>query len=390
MKLAYNLSNVKDAVHKWQHLEDDTVIDVMLAVYLINNVQSTDPLWMLFIAPPSSGKTELLRAFGNHPGAYFLSNLTPNTLISGKVQEIKDKHGNKIEKDVSLLPKLNGKTLIIKEFGTVLSLRPDQRAEILSQLREVYDGMYTKEFGTGKSIKWKGHIGVMAACTPVYDKHYGVISSLGDRFLLYRIENIAKRKMGIKAQKVVGQEIEMRDELESVFHNFINQFEEFEKPGGPEIEAAINTEIKEAILTLACFCAAARTTIERSPYDRDSIDYVPEPEGPPRLTKQFMQLAIGLAFVHGKDEVDQDIYEIVRKVGLDLLPKQRLRVINCLKSSEKGLSQVAISKHISLPRTTVRRRLEDLNMVGLAKEDDSGLWHLTKDAATMLQEIGGN
>jgi hypothetical protein len=55
----------------------------------------------------------------------------------------------------------------------------------------------------------------MAACTPVYDKHYGVIGTLGDRFLLYRTAIKEDEKMGLQAQKIVGREAEMREEIKT-------------------------------------------------------------------------------------------------------------------------------------------------------------------------------
>ena len=57
--------------------------------------------------------------------------------------------------------------MVIKEFTTVLSMKHEVRAEELSQLREVYDGKYSKSFGTGKTISWEGHVGLVGACTPV-------------------------------------------------------------------------------------------------------------------------------------------------------------------------------------------------------------------------------
>jgi hypothetical protein len=37
-----------------------------------------------------------------------------------------------------------------------------------------------KAFGNGKVLAWEGHVGLLGAVTPVYDKHYSVIGSLGE------------------------------------------------------------------------------------------------------------------------------------------------------------------------------------------------------------------
>ena len=73
-------------------------------------------------------------------------------------------------------------------------------------------------------FKWKGRVGLLGACTPVYDKHYAVVGSLGDRFLLYRTNNENLEEMGLRAQKMVGQERTMRQEIKEAVHKFIDQF----------------------------------------------------------------------------------------------------------------------------------------------------------------------
>ena len=159
-KLKYPLSEVKTIANKWLHLEDDTIIDVIIATHIANKIGG-DPIWLLTIAPPSNAKTEILRAFNDHPDTYFLSSLTASTFISGKKAE-------KSDPNPSLLFKLNDKTLILKDFTTILSMRHEQRQEIISQLREIHDGSCSKAFGTGQTIFWKGHVGLIAACTPIY------------------------------------------------------------------------------------------------------------------------------------------------------------------------------------------------------------------------------
>jgi len=121
-------------VKKHLLLDDYRVVDIILAV-VIANLFKTDPLWMLIIGASSTAKTELLAALEGLPMMFFLSDLTTNTLISGK-------------KDASLLPKLDKKIMVMKDFTTILSKRPDDLKMIMGHLREVYDGKLTKAYGT--------------------------------------------------------------------------------------------------------------------------------------------------------------------------------------------------------------------------------------------------
>ena len=114
-------------------LDDYTVVDIILAV-VIANLFKTDPLWMLIIGASSTAKTELLAALDGLPMMFFISDLTTNTLVSGK-------------KDASLLPRLTDKIICMKDFTTILSKRPDDLKIIMGHLREVYDQKFTKSYG---------------------------------------------------------------------------------------------------------------------------------------------------------------------------------------------------------------------------------------------------
>jgi hypothetical protein len=353
---------VKEAIKPWLYLEDEGIIDVMCATVIANQFK-TDPLWMIFIGPPSHAKTELLRALDGHPSAYFLSNLTPATMVSGK-----PKKGS----DPSLLPKLNGKTLVMKDFTTVLTMRSENQAEILSQFREIYDGSYSKGFGTGKQFFWKGHVGLIAACTPVYDKHYSVIGSLGDRFMLYRIESTRDEDVGIQAQRIVGQEEKMRKEIREAIHKFLDQFKTLEN-----IQFEKDELVNRDIVTLACWCAYARCPVDRDRYTQ-CVQYLPQPEGPARLVKQFMQLGMALALTHSKRVIDLPVYKTLKKIGRDLISAQRLSILRHLWE-EKIFEHARIwkvtkeiSDGLNMPATTTKMLLEDLMIVGLLNRKRAG------------------
>lgn len=129
------------------------MIDMAMATYMANRLDA-DPVWIFFNGPPASSKTEILMSMKNHRETFFLSALTKNTFLSGKSKKDKDTGE---EKDCSLLPYMTGKLVVIKDFTTVLSLQKDARAEIYSQLREIYDGHFAKAFGAGDGRKsWDG------------------------------------------------------------------------------------------------------------------------------------------------------------------------------------------------------------------------------------------
>jgi hypothetical protein len=381
-ELQYLLTEVKNVAEKWLHLDDKNIIQVIMGTFIANQFNA-DPCWVNVVGPPSSAKTELLRAFDDHEKAYFLSNLTPSTLVSGK----DTKNG-----EPSLLPKLTDKFVVLKDFTTVLAMRSENQQEIIAQLREIYDGKYSKVFGTGKEFSWRGRIGLIAACTPAYDKHYAITGALGERFLLYRTGGGNNIKMGLQAQQIVGKEGEMRAEIKRAVHDFINGFEGIKK----EIQLEPDDEINQMIVALACVVASGRCPVERDRYAK-CVLYDPEPEGTPRLVKQLMQMGMGVTIANGKNQFDDQIYNVLKKIARDQLPVQRLKIIEHLwkeKATEylmEWRKTKEVADAVKKPSYTTLLILEDLMIIGCLnrKQDGDGenspyLWQLTTDFCQFL------
>ncbi|MBN1546015.1 MAG: hypothetical protein JW902_05075, partial [Syntrophaceae bacterium] len=303
------MQDVKEVTRKWLLIKDEAVIDVIIASIVANMLES-DPLWMSVIAPPSSAKTELLRATAGSDSIYLLSSLTPTTLISGMKGR-----GNL---NPGLLFKLTNKILVIKDFGTILTLRNEQLSEILSQLREIYDGNYSKAFGTGKTFTWEGKLGLLAGATPIIDKYSSLHQALGERFLQFRLKGDNPQEVARKAKEAVGKEALMRQELQEVYGGFIDQFEQ--RQNG--INITIPPEIDQKIINLACLCAQARTGVIRDRYTQ-AIEVLPEAEGPGRLIKQFTNLGIALTLINQHNTMTDAVYKLLRRVGKDTLPALR-------------------------------------------------------------------
>ena len=129
---------VKRCFQKWLFLSDPFVLDIVFGAYVAHQLPG-ERVWLLIVAPAGGMKTELIRAFELVPDAFSLSTLSGRSLISGARVEG--------EEDPSLLPKLDGKMLLIKDFTCILTLPASERREILGTLRDIYDGYSSKVFG---------------------------------------------------------------------------------------------------------------------------------------------------------------------------------------------------------------------------------------------------
>lgn len=403
-RLEYPLGKVKKTVNKYLYLEDDRILDVLLAVYIANQVINTDPVWLLLIASSSNAKTELLRALDGLDDVYFLSEMTEKTFISGDKQP-------KGQQNPSLLFRITDKILVFKDFTTVLSMYREKRSAIIAQLREIADGKFSKAFGTGEEIAWEGKVGFLGACTHAYFKHHSVINTMGERFLIYRNDNINPIRMGEKAAEMTGKETKFRKKMKKSFHRFCKQFTKIEET--VTINIRVRPKIDNKIIQLASLVAVARTGVDRDRY-KGTLNYTPHPEGPARLVKQLKTMAISLAIVHGKSNITKNIINIVKKIACDAVPELRIEILkflwdekaiqdekNYLSFQQKKwvrTSDVAIG--INKPINTVKRVLEDLMTLKVVNRriEDQGrgekgrnqpyLWQISWEISQLIENTG--
>jgi hypothetical protein len=343
-----------DLIDKWLLIADRCLVKVLVATVIANKLKG-DPVWLFLVTASGGTKTELIRGLSKIDGIYQLSDLTPQSFLSGE----------KSNKNASLLLRLrNDVILTLKDFTTVLTMHRDKRHVILSQLREIYDGEYRKEFGTGETKEWKGKLGFIAGVTPIIDTHYSIYQTLGERFIQYRPIQASPIEISKRAMGNSGYESEMREEIQDAFADFISGIKI------PIEKIDLPSELKEKIAYLSSFCARARSGIVRDGYSTREIQLIPEPELPTRLSKQLAILCSALFLIGG--EFAKEDYELIFKVGMDSLPQNRRLIIARLSESNDYLETKNIAMEIGYPTNTTRRILEDLHGLGLLERASLG------------------
>jgi hypothetical protein len=178
-------------------LADRDLIRITIAAILGNQMMNRRPIWLMLVAPPSSGKTTALSALNglkvtNKAGEFVepihsISDITENSFASG---------AQRSDGEVSLLFKIpKGGVMVFKDFTSILSKNAYAKRIVMGQLREIYDGSYVKRTGTGKDVKWEGKIGALAGVTESVYQHLESMSVMGDRFMLYQVPQPDRKKM---------------------------------------------------------------------------------------------------------------------------------------------------------------------------------------------------
>lgn len=364
---------LEEVVHKWLLIKDKGIIRVVAGSVIANKLKA-DPVWLFIVTASGGTKTELLRGLNKIDGIYPLSDLTPQTFLSGE-------KGNK---NASLLLRLPSEVILTqKDFTTVLTMHRDKRHAILSQLREIYDGQFKKEFGTGESKEWNGKMGFLAGVTSVIDHHYSIYQTLGERFIQYRPVQPNPIELSLKAMNNAGNEIQMREEIQNAFADFIAGVKI------PDSKIDVSEDLKNNIAYLSTFCVRARSGVVREGYSTREIELIPEAELPTRLSKQLITLASAFSLISG--EFSDEDYELIYKIGMDTLPQTRRQTLEVLIKSDDYLETAEIAMNIDYPTNTTRRILEDLHGLRLINRQSQGRgyadrWIMRDDTRELLDK----
>jgi hypothetical protein len=185
------LTDVVATFRRWLHLDDPAPVYAVAAAIVANRAAG-DPVWLLVVSAPSTGKAELLSAAAGLPYVCSVATLTASALLSGtsKRERTKDATGGVLRQvgDFGIL--------LAKDFTSVLAQNRDTRAEALAALREVYDGRWDRAVGTdgGRILSWRGKCGLLGGVTPAFDGYHAVVSTLGDRFCCYGCRTSTRRR----------------------------------------------------------------------------------------------------------------------------------------------------------------------------------------------------
>jgi hypothetical protein len=342
-----------DVYAKHFRTADTAPLDAVLAAVATADWPG-DPPWLYLVGPPSSGKTELVRAFDGLPSTFHLSSLTPNCLVSG-LRDGKD-----------LLPELDRKTLIVKDFTMTLAMHRENRDALFGALRDAYDGSFAKAFGTVGTKRYESRFNLVAAVTSAIEEYYTVQAVLGQRFLLVRT-SFPSEYDADDARDIEAVRAELRDLVAAVVRN------RKRLPDCPPISAELSAECK----ALATEVALLRTHVSRDGYSHE-IATLPEPEAPARLSNQLIKMARGLAAVRARSDVTDDEIALVRRIARDTIPGLPRRLLEAFAGGAETID--AAARATGLPRRTVERKAEELVLLGTLSEDSTGKPYMYRPA----------
>jgi hypothetical protein len=378
------LADVEQTFARWLQDDDPVPTRAVLAAYVANRKLDGDPVWLMLVGGSGIGKTERLIPVSVMPDVAMVSSISGEAaLLSGTktADRAKDATGGLLRR----IP-ANGGVLVLKDFTSILSMQRDARNAVLGALREIHDGRWDREVGAdgGRILTWTGRLGLLAGCTTAIDSAHGVMSTMGTRFVLVRLTGEPDSRAGLAAAALAhtGTETPMRTELRDAVRGLLENLH-----GEPH---PLDADVRGHLVALAQLVSLARSPVDRDRDNHGEISLVLDPEAPTRVVKMLGQMwcACGLLKLNRVES-----WDVVRRVGLDSIPKLRRAVIlHLAEPGSEPTTTTAVGEGVDHPTRTTRRALEDLTAHGVVVryaggEGKADLWQLSADAKGWLATV---
>jgi hypothetical protein len=329
---------------------DIEALEIVLAACVAHPHLKLEPVWLFVVGPSGSGKTSMtIQAAMGIPNAILVGDVTSKTFLSA--------WSGKKDHDCSLLSRIGSHGIILmKDFTTVISKRPEERGMVAAQLREIYDGTFVKSTGMGTHQTWSGKITLIAASTPALEREWGLMRDLGERFMTVRWsrgDGIATARAAYRQSPDTGRQLRI------LSAKYVSEADK-ELPSIPE-------DMIERIYRLAEITAISRAKVVRTEAsnNRQIVD-VPEPEAPTRISRCLTTLISAHAALHRRPVIPEDI-RIAIRVAMDSIPIRRYQILANIPRGA-GIQLDHLQTALGRAKSTVKWNLEELQVLGLLEK----------------------
>ena len=329
--------------------DDEMIFDIVASTILAAiNPTLIEPIWVYIIGPPGSGKTESILPYQDCPFVEFVSTMTENTLASG----FRDDDGG----DPSILPKLNGKVMIVPDVSPIINDTPMKVMKIWGDLRDAYDGNFTKATGSTGLTTYHSRFGVIMCATGTIDSFVEKHQQLGERFLSFRTQRVP---LGLHARKALAKRVhdsmdekqQWRAHLTNVVETQMEVAKQFviDHPGLPRVAL----KFKEDVFMIANYLSMLRTA--------PVAENAESPELPSRIVQQLITIGHAHAMMDGRMEWNESEMEVIRRIGVDTFPIAKRRLVQAM--FDRGPRRPFSTKEHLLKCSRMRQTLFDETMM---------------------------
>lgn len=377
------LQELQTQYHELFYVEDRALFPLLLAI-VVGSKLNTPTTWLYIVGPSSGGKGTVLSTIDRVSFVKQISDLTPNTFLSGM----------KIAgRETSLLKTLGNNFLVtMKDFTTMISKDETAQGQIMAQMREIYDGYISKATGNGQTIewgtlekKWKSTF-IMATTEEIYNLQEKFVG-MGTRAINY-VFLPQDRKKTMRASLMNKRNTEKSGVILSVLQGDVSEFIADKIANAPHELPPISEELENDIIEVSDLSSQCRSVTKRN--YRGEKQLTLSAEFPMRMGEQLLAIAQLLAYIND-GELTTEMRAIIYKCAFDSIPKQRRMVLESISRYEK-IEVIGMSKELRYPIDTIRTWVEDLYSFDiLERESSSGkeYWKIREEYREVMRKYLG-
>jgi len=329
-------------------------VDAGLAVCATLLLQdNANPVALVYVGPPASGKTTVADLFAQHALAYRSDTFTPAAFVSNSANV------KKIDlEDIDLLPRIRHKVLVTPELAPIFRGDVDNLVRQFATLVRVLDGQgLMTDMGTHGRRGYAGdYLFAWLGCTtPIPPNVWELMAQLGSRLFFLTMEPHQDVTIeGLVA--TLGSHLSYRESLEvcrSAVEIVLSELVSAYGAPCPEQHdvgcaaravvwprAQDSLEARTWIARLARVVAAMRSVPTKE--DDDSFGFTPgHGEAPHRALNVLYNLARGHALVHGRSRLTHEDLAVVAAVAVSSMGTAAGKVFAALVKSPDGRLSVA-------------------------------------------------
>lgn len=352
----------------------------------------TRPLSLILEGTSGSGKTAVLQMLMPKANAdltdfiYRSDKFTPKAFVSHAANV----SASELAK-VDMLPRVENKVLLTKELAPIFGARDDELRENIAFLISVLDGEgFVSDSGmrgrrgyeTPIIFNWIG------ATTPLSERVHRLMAQLGTRLLFYEVPTIVLNDCEVFDYALNGRPDDGSVLCNVEVNTLICEFLELYPVGTVEPESIVFPRELLAELTRgAKLLVKGRAEIL---YERENAVNEPVGAGPSegiwRVIDYFKELARGHALIEHRKEIDESDLSLITHVAISSIPGHVRPLLKELREADR-VTSTECEKLCGVSRPTARRRLKELELLGLAVRTTGSSQSNEPDAIRLADEF---
>jgi hypothetical protein len=359
LKISLTYSQIEEKVEKFVP-SSKTALKLILSVAVSSQYPNSHMSWLLLVGVPSSGKTDLVRLIKDSEITYSLDNLTQNSFISGE-------RATRSNKVYDLLPLLDKKCLVIKDWTAILSQDEKMTRKLLGDFVGIYDKEFTKFSSRRGNISYFSTFSQIGCITPAtLNRHTQYMNMVGPRFLCYTMPKITPDEEDTSYELIFSNKDRSLIEKETRLYvsSYLSQLVKQDLDIKP-ISRPVQTYLRLAAKLMAnCRGIAILQSATFKNEEGEDVKYY-EPldvqiEEPWRAVQQLISLSTYLAFVVGNGQIGIDEISIIKEVVISSMPADRSQALRIIKDNHGMVTAKELSDLSEKSTKTSRRLLDEL------------------------------